>query len=529
MKQIKLSNIIITVLFALITYYFTLPPLNIQSFEFWSYLVMVIGVFLVLQFISSTGNMIISRRIQKYPKWIYYCAFTFIGIFIIIGLINIAISPVFNAKSYSKRITIDETTDFVKDVKPVNFNRIPLLDKTSSQKLGDRVMGQMPELVSQFVVSNLYTQINYSNEIIRVTPLEYNGIFKYFANMKTGVKGYIMVNSVTGESKLQKLEKGMKYMPSSYFFTNLKRHLRLTYPTTIFGKESFEIDNEGKPYWIIPTIKYSGVGMKKEITGVVILDPTTGKSKKYKTKDVPTWVDHVYTSDLILEQVYDWGQYKNGFFNSIFGQKNVVAPTEGYNYTVMNDDVYLYTGITSAASDQAILGFILTNMRTKETNFYSVPGAEEYSAMASAEGQIQQMKYQATFPLLINLNSKPTYLISLKDNAGLVKMYAFVDVVDYQKVVVTDASDGIHQAAENYLGEKLNQNEDLTTKEITVKSIKEVNIKGTTYYYLTDTQNKKYRVSVLVEEKKLPFLTTNQKLEISFSKEEEVTEILKVK
>ena len=490
---------------------------------------MVIGVFLVLQFISSTGNMIISRRIQKYPKWIYYCAFTFIGIFVIIGLINIAISPVLNAISYSKRITIDETTDFVKDVEPVNFNRIPLLDKTSSQKLGDRVMGQMPELVSQFVVSNLYTQINYNNEIVRVTPLEYNGIFKYFSNMKTGVKGYIMVNSVTGESKLQKLDKGMKYMPSSYFFTNLNRHLRLNYPTVIFGEASFEIDNDGKPYWIIPTIKYSGVEMKKEITGVVILDPITGKSKKYETKDVPTWVDHVYTSDLILEQVYDWGQYKNGFFNSIFGQKNVVAPTEGYNYTVMNDDVYLYTGITSAANDQAILGFILTNMRTKETHFYSVPGAEEYSAMASAEGQIQQMKYQATFPLLINLNSKPTYLISLKDNAGLVKMYAFVDVVDYQKVVVTDASDGIHQAAENYLGEKLNQNEDLTTKEITVKSIKEVNIKGTTYYYLTDTQNKKYRVSVLVEEKKLPFLTTNQKLEISFSKEEEVTEILKVK
>lgn len=529
MKQIKLSNIIITILFALITYYFALPPINIQSYEFWTYLTMIIGLFCVLQFVTSTGNMIITRRIQKYPKWIYYCAFTFIGIFVLIGIVNIAISPLFNSKSYAKRITIDETTDFVKDVEPVNFNSIPLLDKTSSQKLGDRVMGQMPELVSQFVVSDLYTQINYNNEIVRVTPLEYNGIFKYFANMTTGVKGYIIVNSVTGESQLQKLEKGMKYMPSSYFFTNLKRHLRLNYPTTIFGEESFEIDNEGNPYWIIPTIKYSGVGMKKEITGVVILDPITGKSKKYETKEVPTWVDHVYSADLILEQVYDWGQYKNGFFNSIFGQKNVVAPTQGYNYTVMNDDVYLYTGITSAASDQAILGFILTNMRTKETHFYSVPGAEEYSAMASAEGQIQQMKYQATFPLLINLNGKATYLISLKDNAGLVKMYAFVDVVDYQKVVVTDAAEGIEQAAVNYLGEEIKQEENLITKEITVKSIKEANIKGTTYYYLTDTENKKYRVSILVEENKLPFLAINQKIEIGFSKEEDVTEILSVR
>lgn len=529
MKKIKIFNVIITILFALITYYFTLPPLNPQSFEFWTFITMITALFCFLQIMTNTSSLIVSRKIPKYPKWITYCTLTFLGIFLIIGLMNFAISPLLNAKGYASRIKIDETTDFNKDIEPVNFQNIPLLDKDSSQKLGDRVMGQMPELVSQFVVSDLYTQINYNNEIVRVTPLEYNGIFKYFANAKTGVKGYIMVNSVTGESKLIKLDKGMKYMPSSYFFTNLHRHLRLKYPTTIFGQESFEIDNEGNPYWIIPTIKYSGVGMKKEISGVVILDPITGKSKKYSSKDIPTWVDHVYSADLIIAQVNDWGKYKNGFFNSIFGQKNVVATTSGYNYTVMNDDVYLYTGITSAAKDQAILGFILTNMRTKETHFYTVPGAEEYSAMASAEGQIQQMNYRATFPLLINLNGKATYLISLKDNAGLVKMYAFVDVVDYQKVVVTDAVKGIETAAENYLGEALNQNEQQLTKQITVKNIKEAIIKGTTYYYLTDTENNKYRVSITVEEEILPFLSPNQKVEIHYSQEKNVTEIQKLK
>jgi hypothetical protein len=179
-------------------------------------------------------------------------------------------------------------------------------------------------------------------------------------------------------------------------------------------------------------MKYVGIGLIRDVDGVVILDPITGKSNYYDVKDVPTWVDHVYDASLIIEQADDWGKYSNGFWNSIFGQKDVVATTEGYNYLAMKDDIYLYTGITSVLADESNLGFILTNLRTKETKFYSVPGAEEFSAMASAEGQVQQMKYNASFPLLINLNNKPTYLMSLKDNAGLVKMYAFVDVADYQ-------------------------------------------------------------------------------------------------
>jgi hypothetical protein len=260
------------------------------------------------------------------------------------------------------------------------------------------------------------------------------------------------------------------------------------------------------------------VELRKEVEGVIILDPITGKSKFYDVEDVPTWVDHVYSASLIIEQLDNWGQYKDGFFNSIFGQKNVTMTTDGYNYLVMNDDVFLYTGLTSVASDESNLGFILTNMRTKETTFYPVPGAEEYSAMASAEGQVQQMDYTASFPLLINLNGKATYLMSLKDAAGLVKMYAFVDVADYQKVVVTDAADGIETAAQNYLGEssiEIDENK-LTTKEITVSSITTAIINGYTYYYITDTENKKYMVSITVNKELLPFVTKDSKVTVSY-------------
>ena len=321
-------------------------------------------------------------------------------------------------------------------------------------------------------------------------------------------------------------------MPSAMFNENLYRKLRFDYPTKIFGTESFEIDEEGNPYWIVPTIKYSGVGLKRDVNGVIILNPIDGSSMYYDVDNVPTWVDNVYKADVILEQVNDWGKYINGFWNSKFGQKNVVATTKGYNYMAMNDDVYLYTGITSLASDESNIGFILTNMRTKETKYYAVPGAEEYSAMASSEGQVQQMGYVSTFPLLINLNNRPTYLMSLKDNAGLVKMYSFVDVVDYQKVVVTDSSLGIREASRNYLS-KMGFNDvnkdKLTIKDITISSINSYSVNGNSVFYIMDTKENKYSVEIGINSDKLPFLNVGDSITIGFAKEEDVTKILEIK
>ena len=440
--------ILFTILFSGILYYFMLPPINPSSFAFWIYLVLIIGFYTLIAACSNLkieNNILITKTPRQNDKF-KYIWYGFIVVFLAISFVNIINSPIFSAKSYYNRIFVNETGVFENDVPLVDTSKLPLLDKDSSLKLGDRVMGQMTDLVSQFTVSDLYTQINYNDEITRVTPLEYANVIKYFTNHKSGVPGYIKVNSVTGKTELVRLDQGMKYMPSAILNENLYRKLRFSYLTEIFGEASFEIDNEGNPYWIVPTLKYTGVGLKKEVSGVIILDPKTGSSKKYNVGEIPSWVDHVYPSDLIIEELDDWGTYKNGFINSIFGQKGVVNTTDGYNYTVMNDDVYLYTGITSVASDESNIGFILCNLRTKETFFYSVSGAEEYSAMESAKGQVQQMNYDSTFPLLINLNNKPTYLLSLKDKAGLVKMYALVDVADYQKVVVTDSSEGIEKA-----------------------------------------------------------------------------------
>jgi len=526
----KIISILITLVIGFIMFYATLPALNIHSLGFWFFLMFLFIIYSTTDLLVSYNNI---ETWKSIPKRILI-GFSFVFIIAIgLPLFNLFLSPLFHAKEYSNRIIISDDKEFSQEIAPVDFSTLPLLDKASSEKLGDRVMGQMPELVSQFYVSDLYSQINYNDSIIRVTPLEYNGLFKYFSNRKDGVKGYITVNSVTGKASLKKLKKGMKYVDSAWFNENLNRYLRFKYPTKIFGEKTFEIDNEGNPYWIVPTMRYKGIGLKAEIASIIILDPIDGSSKEYKVEDVPSWVDHVYSASLIIEQVNDWGRYKDGFWNASFGQKNVVKTTEGYNYMAMNDDVYLYTGITSVSTDESNIGFILTNMRTKETNFYKVPGAEEYSAMDSAKGQVQQMNYEASFPLLINLNNRATYLLSLKDAAGLVKMYAFVDVEDYQKVEITDASLGIEKASENYLNkiwsETSTSNTTKLEKVIQIKKITSAIIDGVSYYYIVDTEDKKYKCSIKVEKDILPFLEEGSSIQIGYQEEKEVTNIEKIK
>lgn len=524
-KKIKVWKVVVFLVIVFLMYYFILPPFNVSSGKFWGFLLIIYLLFMFIKYLPSIKVLEGKEKIS-FTKSQKIMLLMLPLVAALIGIINLFYSPLFISSSYAKRIDIVEGKKFIDEVKEVDFSKVPLLDKESTKKIGDRVMGEMTDLVSQFTVSDMYTQINYKNSIVRVTPLEYRDFIKYFNNKNTGITGYIIVDSVNGKAELIRLKKGMKYMPSALFGDNLHRKLRFDYPKEIFGKEKFEIDNEGNPFWIIPTLGYTGVDLKEEINGVIIFDPVTGKSTKHKIGEVPTWVDNVYEASLIIEQVNDWGKYKKGFWNSIFSQKEVVMTTNGYNYLIQDDDVYLYTGITSVSTDESNLGFILTNMRTKETHYYLIPGAEEYSAMDSAEGQVQQMKYKSTFPLLINLNGKATYLVSLKDNAGLVKMYGFVDVEDYQKVIVTDANLGIIKAKDNYL-----KNSNITTtyeekeETIVVKKIKEALIDGNSYYFIEDNNGNKYKISIKVNEDILPFLEVRDRLKIKYVLLNEIREV----
>ena len=355
---------------------------------------------------------------------------------------------VIRANDYRDLLTVEDG-DFAAEVEEISYSQIPMVDKNSAVKLGNRKLGELADMVSQFEVIENYTQINYEGRPVRVTSLRYGDWIKWFTNRAEGLPAYLIVDMVTQNVEVVRLDEGIRYTTAEHFGRNLYRHLRFNYPTYMFDAPAFEIDETGHPYWVCPRMdKTIGLFGGTDIIGAVLVDAVTGESVYYDVADVPTWVDHVYTAELIMQQYDFHGTYINGFINSLFGQREVTVTTEGYNYIAIDDDVYMYTGITSVVSDESNIGFILSNQRTKETRFYTVAGAEEYSAMDSAEGQVQHLHYEATFPLLLNISQQPTYFMALKDAAGLVKMYALVNVQQYQIVSVGNTVEQVVEAYE---------------------------------------------------------------------------------
>ena len=307
-------------------------------------------------------------------------------------------SPIVNAKKYQKLMKV-ETGEFTKDIEELSFDQIPLLDRDSATLLGNRKMGSMVDMVSQFEVSDLYSQINYQGQPYRVTPLVYANAIKWLTNQKDGIPAYIRIDMATQNTELVKLSEGMKYTTSDHFNRNIYRHLRFNYPTYIFNDLSFEIDEDGVPYWICPVKKYNiGLFGGTTIGRVVLCNAITGETKDYAVEDVPQWVDRVYSADLLVELYNYHGTLKHGFFNSVLGQKDCLNTTDGYNYLAIDDDVWVYTGVTSITGDQSNVGFVLMNQRTMETKFYEIEGATESSAMSSAEGQVTESALYGNIP-----------------------------------------------------------------------------------------------------------------------------------
>lgn len=526
-----LLKILISAALIFVAFWFSLPALNPKSDGFWSFLITCVVIVLVVNFGGALINFFRSfkdvkganllekskRQIKSLGKPIIGLVIGIAAILVFSAVCNIIGAEIFNAAAYRDLITVTDS-DFAEDVAEIGMNQIPIVDYNTAEALGKRKLGEMSDLVSQFEIADDYTQINYNNVPTRVTPLLYGDVIKWFNNHKEGLPGYITVDMTTQEATLVRLDKGIKYSRSEYFMRNLDRYLRFKYPTKIFDEVSFEIDDNGVPYWVASVVKYRiGFWSGKDIGGAVLLNAVTGECTYYDIGDVPTWVDQIYDSAIVLNQLSYNGKYRSGFWNSVFGQKGVLQPTDGYNYLAIDDDVWLYTGMTSVSGDESNVGFVLVNLRTKETRYYSVPGAEEYSAMSSAEEQVQHLNYRATFPILLNIGDRPTYFMSLKGDAGLVKMYAFVDVQQYQ-IVGTGGS--VKAAREDYLaklgaGEITPAPEKETSKVTgTVVDIKSAVVGGNTTYYILLDDNNRYTASITVSDS-LPFIKSGDKVTLT--------------
>lgn len=505
-KRTIVIAIIVALIIVAIAYWWFHPPISINSIDTWIFVTICI---LLPAFVFFRGR---SRRYEtgdskldpnpgksKSFKFLSFIPVVILALGLIGWVASLDLFPG-NAKKYAEVLQTDTMT-FAEDIQEVNYSQIPVIDRESAILLGNREMGSIPDYVSQFEIDPLYSQINYKGAPVRVSPLGYADLFKWFTNRGEGIPAYSLVNMTTQDAEIVRLGEGngMKYTSSEPLARNIDRYVQLKYPFYIFDEKSFEIDEDGQPWWICPVRKYTiGLFGGETIDHVVMCNATTGECSEMAVSEVPQWVDRVYPADLLLKQ-YNWsGRYQQGWFNSWLGQSGVVQTTPGsggklgYNYIAKEDDVWVYTGVTSATADNSIVGFVLIDQRTAESHYYAVAGATETSAMESAEGQVQHLRYTSTFPLLINVSNQPTYFMALKDAAGLVKKFAMIDIQRYQNVAVGDT---VAECQKNY-ETLLATNGAISTADLassstfgeangTIRTMAQAVIEGNSHYYVT--------------------------------------------
>lgn len=585
--------IILSVVIIGVLYYVTIPPINIQSVQFWWFIIWCLIIVSVcfgvpraqegttsfisefLEGLNREGFAYIfkfrERRAERKKAkaegkkqgkrgWLFWVVSAIIVLLLGIFVGQIASSALFNARAYSDLLEVKEG-NFAEDISEISMKSVPVVDKDTAVRLGSRTIGEMSDLVSQFAIDegyDSYTQINYQNSPYRVAPLIYADPIKWIMNTWNGLPGFVTVNMATQETQLVRLPEG-KYIHIStgeHFNNQLYRYVRFRYPFEILGTAAFELDDDGNPYWIVPTVKMRiGLFGGEDYDGIILVDPVSGETQKYSAEEVPNWVDKAFSADLVYEQLGYYGKYRSGFINSLVGQSGVLVPTGsaapglfsdknktasaggakgGYNYLAINDDVYMYTGMTSANSDESLVGFTLVNLRTKETRYYTCAGATESSAMSSAEGQVQQMSYNATSPLLLNIADRPTYFLSLKDGAGLVKMYAFIDVQQYQIVgtgsTVADAQTAYIAALTNDAQIKIDDraiaNSDTIPKvDGTIEAIQSVVVEGNTLFYFKLQGDSSIYIAGINANLNLPFMGPGTQVSVTYTEKDGAREV----
>ena len=493
MKKKIIALVALLILDAIIVY-LTLPTVSIHNIGLW--LLVLLNVVAIASILALADW---KAPVNKKSVKMSAIACTVLVVGMLVGAI--ASSRMLNSRRYTELLDIkmadNSALPTVEDIK-----KIPLMDTESSKVLGDRKIGALNEIVSQFEVSSSYMTISYKNLPVKVSALKYAGFWKWSANKKDGIPGYVSVDPNGLTAEYVELKKGMIYVPSAYLSQDLARHIYFKYPTVFFDNLHFEIDEQGNPFYVASTYEYTiGLFGGKKITGAIVVDPVSGEVTKYDNGHLPQWVDIVYYGDYVAKYFDIYGRLINGFWNSMFGQKGLVESTttttigsdgettrdHDFGYIVKDNDVYIYTGVTAVTNDESNIGYLMANERTGEVLVSYFEATDEDSVMRAAEGEVQEKGYRASFPSLININGAPAYVMVLKDNLGLVKMYAIVDASQYSHMVVEDT---LEKALGSY--SKGAVISDLSEKIITVKRVELVTLDGETMVYIVDADNNIY-------------------------------------
>ena len=455
---------LITAVVGGIAYYMMLPALNVHDTQLYLFLILLVVVFAGSFFLVCRANKKAERL--EYVKKKTLIPVVIVAVIAVVMLVGFLVgATIFRASAYSDLMTV-QNSDFDRDFSDISYDEVPRIDASRAKTLADQQLGSLSQYKSQYVVADATTQINYRGVPCRVASLQYADVFKWVNNTKNGLPAYILIDvvsqKVTVVNCVEQFGSGIQYSPAEYFNEKLIRHLRFQYPTKLLDTPNFEIDESGHPYWVTASLtKKIGLFGGTDVQGAIVTDALSGESKYYPIDTVRkdkslNWIDVVYSDQLLIEQYNYYGKLKKGFWNSIIFQNDVNVASSGNGYIAMDDDVWVYTGITSSKTDTSNFGFILCNQRTKEVRYYQNGGAIETSAMESAQDAVQNFGYAATFPILLDIEGQPSYFMSLYGDSNTVKGYALVSLED-KTVVGTGLIDtnsdakALNTAAENYI------------------------------------------------------------------------------
>eukprot|EP00825_Cyclidium_porcatum_P051374 TRINITY_DN9429_c0_g1_i1.p1 TRINITY_DN9429_c0_g1~~TRINITY_DN9429_c0_g1_i1.p1 ORF type:complete len:568 (-),score=32.81 TRINITY_DN9429_c0_g1_i1:334-2037(-) len=452
----KSFNILFTIICLLIIiglYYFNLP---VFSFKFASLYISIMFALLLL------ARNFLPKNLKKVMVGLAFLSFASMIVFSILS------QPLFRSADYRNLLGQVKETEFQKLISPINLDQIPIVDPAFALSLAEKKLGDDFALGSRVILGNPTRQM-INGHLYFAIPLLHSGFFKWLTNREQGTPGFIIV-SATNPQDIQFIRDvngkpvHLIYQPNSFWDQNLKRIIYMSGIRNLgIGDFTFELDDQFHPWWTVTIYDHKIGLMGSDAIGTAIVNPETGNVTYYDVKDTPGWVDRIQPSQFVMWQLDFWGNYIHGFWNTMFGKRDMLMTTEGYNVIYGTDNkCYFYTGMTSVGADEGAVGFMLVNTRNKETHFYKISGATETAAMSSAEGKVQNFKYSSTFPILLNVSQIPTFFMTLKDTAGLVKMYAMVSVKDFSLVGVGESVEQARDAYINALSMQRNTNVSLS-------------------------------------------------------------------
>lgn len=361
-----------------------------------------------------------------------------IGLIVVVGFaIFWLVQPLFLADVKFDLADGEEVS--VDDLQPVNEENIPIVPRSYAQYRSDVLMGQLDNPAFYNLGETRIQRVD--DSLYWITPIEYDGFFRWLRS--DFVPGYIRVSAENPREEPELVYTELNYVPSGFFHENLERHVRLEHPDVVMLDTTFEIDEEGNPFYIISYGHFTEFRRVAEVDGVITVDPESGETTQYEVENAPEWINRIYPPNIAEERNTWFGIYKQGLINRFFGREGLTQPTEwGADDSVtgvVNADLQLswFTDHMRLQNEgqeasNSMVGFTMFDARTGELNYFRDASGmlNGRTAMNLAERTFRRDDYVPGTPSLYNIYGQYTWVVPLMDRNSVFRQVMLVSARD---------------------------------------------------------------------------------------------------